>query len=176
MRGASVLGLALALALPASGQEATDAPPAAPAPGDARILLPAGSQIDLVTVNGLSSKKSVKGDLLHLRVATAVIADGVTVIPVDTPVVGQLSLAEERGAFGRAGKLQVQLLYAQLPGGTVRVSGTLAARGRRGADDATGTVAAFLVLPFVATGRSADIPAGSQVSGRLDRDIWFDRP
>ncbi|QNO28334.1 hypothetical protein EEB18_005120 [Sphingopyxis sp. OPL5] len=172
---ASALGLALMLAFPAAEQETASAPPATQTTDDARLLVPAGSTIDLVTTNGISSKKNVKGDLLYLKVAAAVIVDGVTAIPVDTVVVGQLSRAEERGAFGKAGKLEVQLLYAELPGGPLRVSGTLEAKGKGGADDAAATAAAFLVLPFVATGRSADIPAGSEVLGRLDRDLWIDK-
>jgi hypothetical protein len=172
---ASVLGLTLMLALPAGGQENARAPSAERSADEMPLLLPAGSTIELVTTSGISSRKNVKGDLLYLKVAAAVTVDGVTVIPLDTVVVGQLALAEERGAFGRSGKLQVQLLYAELPGGTVRVSGALEARGKRGADDAAGTAAAFLVLPFLATGRSADIPAGSEVSGRLDRDLRIDK-
>ena len=90
-------------------------------------------------------------------------------------VVAQLSRAEARGAFGKSGKLEVQLLYAELPGGTVRIAGMLEAKGEAGADDAAATAAAFLLLPFIATGRSAEIPAGSEVLGRLDRDLWIDR-
>jgi hypothetical protein len=96
-------------------------------------------------------------------------------IPADAVVEGQLSQADQRGAFGKKGKLEVQLLYAELPGGTVRISAGIEARGKGGADDAVATAAAFLLLPFVATGRSAEIPAGSQVSGRLDREFRIDR-
>lgn len=97
-------------------------------------------------------------------------------IPADAVVEGQLSQADQRGAFGKKGKLEVQLLYAELPGGTVRISGGIEARGKGGADDAVATAAAFRLLPFVvATGRSAEFPAGSQVSGRLDREFRIDR-
>ncbi|ALJ11864.1 hypothetical protein [Sphingopyxis macrogoltabida] len=164
----------LTLALPASGQEHGTPTQTAPAVSAARLLVPAGSVIDLVTTNSISSQKSVKGDLLYLKVAAPVVVDGVTVIPIDTVVVAQLQRAEKRGAFGRSGKLDVQLLYAELPGGTLRVSGMLEARGKHGADDAAATAVAFLAFPFIATGRSAEIPAGSEVSGRLDRDLWLD--
>lgn len=153
----------MATAAPASDQSAE------------RIRVPAGTVIDLVTTNAISSKKSVKGDLLYLKVTTPLIVDGIAVIPVDTVVVGQLARAEKRGAFGKAGKLDIQLLYAELSGGAVRIGGSLEAKGKGGADDAAATAAAFLALPFIATGRSAEIPAGSEVSGRLDRDIWVDR-
>lgn len=96
-------------------------------------------------------------------------------IPAEAVVVGQLSQADRCGAFGKKGKLEVQLLYAVLPGGPVRISGGIEARGKGGAADAVATAAAFRLLPFVATGRSAEIPAGPQVSGRLDREFRIDR-
>ncbi|WP_439568468.1 hypothetical protein [Sphingopyxis sp.] len=172
--GAAAIGIGLALASPAAGQDDRAPAPIASA-SETPILVPAGTVIDLVTTNAVSSKKSVKGDLLHLKVSSPLVIDGIVAIPADAVVVGQLSQADQRGAFGKKGKLEVQLLYAELPGGTVRISGALEAKGKGGADDAAATAAAFLFLPFVATGRSAEIPAGSQVAGRLDRDLRIDR-
>lgn len=171
---AAAIGIGLALASPATAQDDRTAVPV-PSASEAQILVPAGTVIDLVTTNTVSSKKSVKGDLLYLKVASPLVIDGIVAIPADAVVVGQLNQADPRGAFGKKGKLQVQLLYAELPGGTMRISGTLEARGKGGADDAAATAAAFLFLPFIATGRSAEIPAGSEVSGRLDRDLLIDR-
>lgn len=142
---------------------------------DGAIRVPAGTIIDLVTTNAISSKKNVKGDLLYLQVASPVIVGDVTAIAPGTVVVAQLTRAEERNTFGRSGKLDVQLLYAELPGGPLRVSGLLLARGKKDAGDGAATALAFIALPFIATGRSAEIPAGTEVSGRLDRDLWIER-
>lgn len=142
---------------------------------DGRIRVPAGTLIDLVTTNAISSKKNVKGDLLYLKVSTPVIIDGATAIAAGIVVVAQLTRADERNTFGRSGKLDVQLLYAELPSGPLRVNGLLLARGKKGAGDGAATALAFVALPFVATGRSAEIPAGTEVSGRLDRDLWIER-
>ncbi len=170
---ALLAAIGLALACPAAGEEPVAANRAA-APA-ARLVLPAGTRIDLVTRDTISTRKNEKGDLLYLKVAAPVTVDGVIAIPADTIVVAQLTRAEKRGAFGRSGKLDVQLLYAELPGGPLRVSGALEARGKKDAGDGAATAAAFLVLPFLPTGRSAEIPAGSAVSARLDRDLWVDR-
>lgn len=164
---------ALAVALPAGGQDMVVV--AAPAPTATRILIPAGTVVDLVTTNALSSKRSVKGDLLYLKVAAPVLIDSIAAIPEGTIVVAQLTSADPRGAFGRSGKLDLALLYAELPGGTVRMSGTLGVRGKKDAGDGAATALAFLALPFIATGRSAEIPVGSEVSGKLDRDLWIER-
>lgn len=167
---ALLIAIGLALTWPAAAQE-----PVAAAVVPARLLVPSGTLIDLVTRDAISTKKNEKGDLLYLKVAAPVIVDGVTAIPADTAVVAQLTRAEKRGAFGRSGKLEVKLLYAELAGGPLRVSGTLEARGKKDGGDTAATAAAFLVLPFISTGRSAEIPAGSEVSARLDRDLWIDR-
>ena len=174
MRSCRAIAVAIAVAIgcPAGGTEPTSPPAGQAAP----VRIAAGTLIDLVTRDSISTKKNVKGDLLYLKVAAPVVADGVTAIPVGTIVVAQLTRADKRGAFGKSGKLDVQLLYAELPGGPLRVSGMLEARGKRGADDGLATAALFCILPSVATGRSAEIPAGSEVSGRLDRDLWIDRP
>lgn len=173
MRAGTALlaAIGLPLACAAAAEE-----PVAPAAAPARLMVPSGTLIDLVTRDAISTKKNEKGDLLYLKVAAPVIVDGVTAIPADTVVVAQLTRAEKRGAFGRSGKLDVQLLYAELPGRTLRVSGTIEARGKKDAGDTAATAAAFLALPFLPTGRSAEIPAGAEVSGRLDRDVWIDRP
>lgn len=168
---AFLAAIGLVLAYPAAGEE----PVAAPAASASRLLVPSGTLIELVTRDAVSTKKNEKGDLLYLKVAVPVIVDGVIAIPADTVVVAQLTRAEKRGAFGRSGKLDVQLLYAELPGGPLRVSGMLEARGEKDGGDDAATAAAFLLLPFLSTGRSAEIPAGSAASARLDRDIWVDR-
>lgn len=166
---ALLIAIGLSLTGPAAAEE-----PATAAVAPARLLVPSGTRIDLVTRDAISTKKNEKGDLLYLKVAVPVVVDGVTAIPADTVVVAQLTRAEKRGAFGRSGKLDVKLLYAELAGGPLRVSGTLEARGKKDGGDTAATAAAFLVLPFISTGRSAEIPAGSEVSARLDRDLWVD--
>jgi hypothetical protein len=174
LRGALALSLCAALAMPVAAQDVIVATPMATSSAT-RTLVPAGTVIELVTTNAISSKKSAKGDLLHLKVAAPVMIDGVIAIATDAVVVAQLTRADPRGAFGKSGKLDIQLLYAELPGGSLRVSGALEARGKGDAGDGVATAAAFLFMPFIATGRSAEIPAGSEVAGRLDRDLWIDR-
>lgn len=169
-RPALLAAIGLSMACPAAAEE-----PATAAVAPARLLVPSGTRIDLVTRDAISTKTNEKGDLLYLKVAAPVIVDGVTAIPTATVVVAQLMRADKRGAFGRSGRLDVQLLYAELPGGPLRVSGTIEARGKKDAGDTAATAAAFLALPFLPTGRSAEIPAGAEVSGRLDRDVWIDR-
>ncbi len=167
---ASLAVIGLAMACPVAAET-----PVAAAVAPSRLLMPSGTLIDLVTRDAISTKKNEKGDLLYLKVTIPVVIEDVIAIPAGTIVVAQLTRAEKRGAFGRSGKLDVQLLYAELPGGPLRVSGTIEARGKKDAGDTAATAAAFLALPFIATGRSAEIPAGTEVAGRLDRDVWVDR-
>ena len=102
---AFLAAIGLVLAYPAVGEE----PGPAPAASASRLHVPSGTLIELVTRDAVSTKKNDKGDLLYLKVAVPVIVDGATAIPADTIVVAQLTRAEKRGAFGRSGKLDVQL-------------------------------------------------------------------
>ncbi|MDZ3833507.1 MAG: hypothetical protein U0S50_17070 [Sphingopyxis sp.] len=140
-----------------------------------RLKIPGGSAIELVTRDAVSSKRNVKGDLLFLSVATPVLSGDSVAIPAGATVVAELSRVDKRNTFGRSGKIDVRLLYVELPGGPARIHGSLEARGKSDAGDAAATAVAFIALPFVATGRSAEIPAGTPVVGRIDSDMWIDR-
>lgn len=89
-------------------------------------------------------------------------------LPQGTPAVAELTLAEKKGWMGRAGKLAARMLYLDLPAGPVRLSGELGEAGQSNAEVAT-VLSAFTGLGFI-TGKSAVIPAGTELVARLDRE------
>ncbi len=136
-------------------------------------VLPAGSQIALVTSEELSSKRHRKGDLVTLSVSEDVILDGVTVIPRATPVIAQISQAEKKGLMGRGGKLTARVLYLELPSGPVRLSGEVGVAGKSHTGAATAATAVVSGFAFVISGKSAVIPEGTELVAFLDRDARF---
>ena len=179
MRRACCLAAALALAsTPVPANAAAKAEPdaasvaAASAPGHHTIM--SGTRLPLRTLKEISSKKARKGDLIALELARDYSVDGVVLIPAGTPAVAELSQAEEKGWMGRAGRVELRLLYLDLPGGPVRLSGRLGDDGRSNEDVAT-VVSAFTGFGFI-TGKSAVIPAGSELIALLDRDARFAVP
>lgn len=166
--GAASLALGTA---PLSAQEveaSADTVEATPESAPQRIALPAGSQVPLRTLQEVSSKTARKGDLVKLEVAEDYVIDGRVVLPRGTPAVAELTLAEKKGWMGRAGKLAARMLYLELPTGPVRLSGELGEAGQSNAEVAT-VLSAFTGFGFV-TGKSAVIPAGTELVARLDRE------
>lgn len=164
------------LAAPAFAQDASEAA-TAEAPGTVQtesVTIPAGSRIALRTVEEISSKNARKGDLVRLEVAEDLALDGRVVLQAGTPAVAELTLAEKKGWMGRAGKLAARLLYLDLPTGPVRVRGELGDAGQSNSGVAT-MVSVFTGFGFI-TGKSAVIPAGSEVATRLERDARIPAP
>lgn len=133
----------------------------------APITLPIGTPVRLLTVQPLSSKTQVKGDLVALRTAEDVLVDGVVAIPAGTPAVGQVSDARAKGAMGMGGKLLLQPLYLRLRARVVRLSGST---DEHGGVQAGAVIGMVLVAP-VFTGKSATIPAGSSVPSFVAKTV-----
>ncbi len=131
------------------------------------IILPANTVIALGTVQDLISKKAHKGDQVALVVTEDVMANGAIVIRKGTPALGRIAFAQDTGAFGQSGKLQIEPLYIQLNGITIRLQGSLFKKGTVTA----GAAAGLIVLTPGMTGRSANIPAGTAIPAATLRDV-----
>jgi len=123
------------------------------------VTLSSDTEVRLETVSPLTSKSSVKGDLVPLRTTADVIVNGQVVVPSGTPAMGQVSEARAKGALGMSGKLVVQPLYLTVKNSTVRLLGNAINRGSVTA----GAVIGMAVLTPGFTGRSATIPAGTSI-------------
>jgi hypothetical protein len=150
------------------------APPATPAAETAAqsdksqtaVRIPNGIDVKLVLDETLTSRSNVKGDLFRLRVAEPVLIDGAEVLSAGTVVIGEITNAQTKSAFGVSGKLEARTLYAQTPNGTVRLSGRLGQKGKGGTTETVLTYAMIGAISFVVTGKSATIPAGAELVAR----------
>jgi hypothetical protein len=146
--------LVIALLLPSGGVLA------------APIALSAGTQVQLVTAEPLSSKTHVKGDMVALRTTQDVIVGGVIVIPSGTETVGQVVDARAKGGLGTTGKLVVRPLYLRLGDQVVRLVGSTKVKAKVGPDTIVGV---WLSAPV--SGRSATIPAGTAISAEVEKRV-----
>lgn len=133
----------------------------------ATATLPMGTEIPLVTATPLSSKTSVKGDLVALKTAEEVRAGGHLLIAAGTDVVGQVSDARAKGAMGMTGKLAIRPLYIRVGDRTVRLGGATSEK----ATVTAGAVIGMAVLTPGFTGRSAMIPQGTKIVGFVEHSI-----
>ncbi|MDC8755195.1 hypothetical protein OIK40_11150 [Erythrobacter sp. sf7] len=171
-----ISNLALAMALlpvVAFAQEAAVPVQAVQAAPEPETYLPAGTTIPLrmtqmVTTKGDSWKE---GDQFNLAVATNVMLGDYIVIPEGTKAVGRITWLTSRGAFGKSGKMDIELEYLQLGNRRVNIDGTYRQEGN-GATLATvgGVIAAGIFAGFI-TGKSGVIPEGRELNATLEANL-----
>jgi len=178
-----IMGSALLLASASVSAQVTFAPaPTAPiaapettsAIATTNAILRTGTPVPLRLSEELTTKgkKLRVGQRFHMEVAEPVIVQGVTVIPVGSPAVGELTDVRNKGMWGKSGHLGARILYVTVNGRQIRLSGGFDDKGVAGGVGAV-AVSALVFLPagFFMTGTSARIPAGSSVKGFIDEDV-----
>lgn len=147
----------------------------APAPNN---VLRAGTEIPLITREELTTKKKQVrvGQRVQLEVASSVTANGMTIVPVGTPAVGEVTEVRNKGMWGKSGYIAVRLLSMRLGDRQVRLSGTFDDKGVTGTGGVVASIALIPLAGFFTTGTSANIPAGSGTKGFLEEDIAFVPP
>lgn len=169
-----VLGSALLLA--STGVAAQVPTTAAPisAPTTNAAILRIGTPVPLRLSEELTTKgkKLRVGQRFHMETAEPVIVQGVTVIPVGSPAMGEITDVRNKGMWGKSGHLAGRILYVTVNGRQIRLSGAFDDKGVAGGVGAV-AVSALVFLPagFFMTGTSAVIPAGASVKGFVDEDV-----
>jgi len=103
--------------------------------------------------------------------------NGVNVIPVGTPAVGEITDVRNKGMWGKSGHLAARILYMTVYGRQIHLSGTFDEKGSAGGAGAV-AVSALVFLPagFFMTGTSAKVPAGTVVKSFLEEDVPLAMP
>lgn len=161
-----------------TGQQASFAAPIA-APVSTNAILRVGTEVPLRLSEELTTKgkKLRVGNRFHLETSEPVMVNGVTVIPVGSPAVGEITDVRNKGMWGKSGHLAARLLYVTVNGRQIRLSGAFDDKGVAGGVGAV-AVSALVFLPagFFMTGTSATVPAGSVVKAFIDEDVPLAMP
>jgi hypothetical protein len=179
---ASAALLGLAISSPAFAQEAAVAPvaptaqvsPPIAAPVTSNAMLRVGTEVPLTLSEPLTTKgkKLRLGQRFRMETSEAVLVQGVVVIPVGSPAVGEITDVRNKGMWGKSGHLAARILYVTVNGRQIRLSGAFDDKGVAGGVAAV-TVSAVVFLPagFFMTGTSATLPVGTAVKGFVDEDV-----
>jgi hypothetical protein len=150
-----------------------------PAPVTTSAVLRVGTEVPLRLSQELTTKgkKLRVGDRFHLEVAEPVMVQGVVVIPVGSPAMGEITDARNKGMWGKSGHLAARLLYVTVNGRQIRLSGAFDDKGVAGGVGAA-LVSGLVFLPagFFMTGTSARVPMGSVVKAFIDEDVPLAMP
>lgn len=144
------------------------------APVTTNAMLRIGTEVPLRLREQLTTagKKLRVGDRFHLETSEPVMVQGVTVIPVGSPAVGEITDARNKGMWGKSGHLAGRILYVTVNGRQVRLTGAFDDKGVAGGVGAA-LVSGLIFLPagFFMTGTSALVPAGSIIKSFTDEDV-----
>lgn len=144
------------------------------APATSNAVLRAGTPVVLSLSEELTTakKKLRVGQRFRVETSEPVIVQGVTVIPVGSPAVGEITAVRNKGMWGKSGNFGARILYVTVNGRQIRLSGAFDDKGVAGGIGAVAV--SWHVFPpagFFMTGTSARVPIGASVKGFIDEDV-----
>ena len=137
------------------------------------LMLNAGTPITLAVAEEVNTSTHKDGDTFKLTVLNDVLIGQTVVIPRGTPATAEITWRTGKGAFGKSGKMEFDLLGIDLNGTRVPVSGSFRQEGE-GNTVATGVgiIAIGLFAGFI-TGKRARLPVGRELMSQLAQNVPF---
>lgn len=136
----------------------------------ALIVIPKDTPVHLMTLTEVTTKTDDVGHRYKLRVDKDVQIDGTTIIPVGTLAWGEVTSAESSGNLGKGGSLTARLLYVELNGQQIPISGDTASTGRTATAETVVSVLSIGLLGLFAKGNNAKIKAGEKTTAFVAED------
>ena len=135
------------------------------------VVVPDGTEFNVLTTDEISSKTATEGDPLSFKVAEDVVIDGKVVIAKDSLVKGTVASVKKSGFFGRGGNLGIRIESAVT---TDSQKVKLRSAKNKDGGDKTGTTVALVVLfgplGFLKKGKQAIIKPGTPIKVFTDED------
>jgi len=143
------------------------------APAVTGPMLHSGTEVPLRTLRELTTeeKQLHVGDRFDMEVAEPIRLEGQVVIPQGARAVGEITEVHNKGMWGKGGRIEVRALYLVMGDRQIRLVGGQSDKGSAGGGIAVGASLIALPAGFFITGKSAHMPAGTQLLARLDEDV-----
>ena len=136
-------------------------------------VLPANTEV-LVRMNeDLSGKSAKVGTPFYLTVSQDVIHNNMIVIPRGSRARGEVTWATGKGAFGKSGKMEVEIQYLEIGGRRIPLEGKFRQEGEGNTVATIATAVMVGVFSAFVTGRSALIPKDRELSVRTREPLAF---
>lgn len=145
----------------------------APAKAGPVTVLRANTEV-LLSMNDTISTKGKRwndGDNFDMTVTHDVRFGQYVVIPRGSRGVGHVSWMTNKGAFGKSGKLEIDIDYVEVGGRRIPLSGHYRQEGEGNTVATVGTVLAAGVFAGFVTGKSGVIPQGRELIARTKEDL-----
>lgn len=134
-------------------------------PAVAGPVVAPGTPLKLMVTKEVDSRTARTGDRFRLRVNEAVVVDGATVVPVGADAWAEVTYVDGTGAVGNKGKLTARLLYVDLPGGPLPITGEQAVQGKGNTAGVAFAMVGFGLLGLLTKGGNAHFKAGDILTG-----------
>lgn len=126
-------------------------------------VLPTNAEVWVTLDEEINSKGMKVGRYFPVSVSRDVMVGDEVVIPRGTPGVGEVTYRTGRGAFGKSGKMEVQLRSLNLNGRMLPIAGRFRQEGQGNTGATIGTiVAAGVIAGAFVTGHSAVFEQGRE--------------
>jgi hypothetical protein len=136
-----------------------------------RMVVPAGTPVRLTIVAPINSRSFIQGQRFALRLAEDLAVGSRVVIPRGTAAVGEVEAVSGKGMFGKPGRLVLRPLFIDFADERVNLIGASTDKGHDGTAAAAVTTVLIGAFGLVITGKSATVPAGSTLLGRVRSDV-----
>ncbi|MEZ5695970.1 MAG: hypothetical protein R3E18_05910 [Sphingomonadaceae bacterium] len=155
--------------------------PAAPSPAltvaraepRAALVLPANTEVLLKMNQEVTTKGKTwsEGDTFDMSVVHDVMLGDYVVIPRGSRGVGRITWMTNKGAFGKSGKMDIELEYIEVSGRRIPINGTYRQEGEGNTVATVGGVILAGVFAGFITGKSGRIPQGRELMAHTEEDI-----
>ena len=179
MKKIILLATTVACSVPAASQDMSQRPlQVASANSEQAARLPANTEILLrmnqeVTTKG---KRWNEGDTFNMSVVHDVMYGDYVVIPRGSRGVGRITWLTDKGAFGKSGKMDIELEYIEVAGRRIDINGTYRQEGEGNTVATVGGVLVAGVFAAFITGKSGRIPQGRELMATTESDIVLALP
>ncbi|HEX4694172.1 hypothetical protein [Sphingomonas sp.] len=129
----------------------------------AGAVLPSNTEVVVKMTSELSTKKVREGDRFTAATASDVMLGNMIVIPRGTLVNGMVTYRTGKGAFGKSAKMEYALTSLDLNGQSVPLEGHFRQEGNGNTGATVAAAVAVGVFSAFVTGRSAVVPAGTEL-------------
>jgi len=138
-----------------------------------QAVLPANTEVLLSMNEDLTTKGGniEEGTMFYLTVASDVKLGDLVVIPRGARGAGEVTWKTGKGAFGKSGKMDIELRFVEVGGQRIPVEGKYRQEGEGNTVATVGTVILAGVFAGFVTGKSAKIPRGRELSARTKVDV-----
>ncbi|MEO9462245.1 MAG: hypothetical protein ABJ242_05870 [Marinomonas sp.] len=129
-----------------------------------QVTLQKDTLLKVSPIAEVTSKKMKEGETREFRVAEEISRDGITIVPLNAPVVATVTWRTGKGIFGKSAKYELTFTSVEIDGKTYALAGKHRQEGR-------GNTAAALLVSGIITGKSAVMVPDQVVNARTAEDI-----